>query len=299
MRLTAAAAFVTLSGCLAHAAAPAVTAIPPMAAPATQAADLAFTRRIDRFEALVSAPRPAAFMSEYLDVQPGQAPGLARPHAVIHIVYSDPLFFAGTGDAVLPTSSAVLDFLAETLKSDIPDTRLTLLIHTDAHGPDAADDDVSLRRARGILQALIARGIDPAALSAVVIGKRQPIAPNMTPQGATRNRRVEFLVSANLDANLAVVRLRPIDRSFLATNGAPAPTMLKTTAQVMRPEIDAAGKGDRGARITMRPTGTIELLPASYNPGPSPIPRQPILREGASNWPDPPEPPDAPMPHSN
>jgi len=233
-------------------------------------------------------------MSEYLDVQPGQAPGLVRPCAVFHIVYSEHLFFAASGDGLLPASSSLLDALAKTMKSDVPALKLTLLIHTDARSSEKLNDDASLQRTRNILAALIGRGIDPAALSAVVIGKRQPIAPNMTTQTAIRNRRVEFLFSPDLDANLAVVRLRPIDRGFLAAKGAPASLKPETKVQVMRPEA-----GPPGAEIVMRPAGTIELRSASDNPGPSPIPRQPILREGASNWPDPPEPPDTPVPKPN
>jgi outer membrane protein OmpA-like peptidoglycan-associated protein len=294
--IAAAAALVVLAGCTPPSMAPAVKATPRSAAPTGQSADIEFSRRVERFEGLISAPHPAAFMSEYLDVQPGQAPGLVRPLAVIHIVYDERLFFAGAGNVLRPQSSALLDLWAKAIKQDAPGVRLTLLIHTDAHGSEKFDDDMSSQRAGNILQALIDRGIAPAALSAVVIGKRQPIANNMTAQSAMRNRRVEFLFSIDLDANLAVVRLHPIDRAFLTAKGAPVAPESKTNVQVMRPEFAAAGYGGSGARIVMRPAGMIELQAAADHPGPSPIPRQPILREGASNWPDPPEPPDSPAP---
>jgi len=276
--------------------APEVKATPRSAAPTGQPADNEFPKRVDRFEGLISAPHPAAFMSEYLDVQPGQATGLVRPLAVFHIVYDERLLFAGVSNVPRPQSSTLLDLWAKAIKQDVPGIRLTLLIHTDAHGTERFDDDVSLQRAGNIIQALIDRGIDPTALSAVVIGKRQPIANNVTAHSAMRNRRVEILFSIDLDANLAVVRLRPIDRAFLATKGAPAATESATNVQVMRPEFAGADHGGSSARIVMRPAGTIELQEATDNPGPSTIPRQPILREGASNWPDPPEPPDAPVP---
>jgi len=44
--------------------------------------------------------------------------------------------------------------------------------------------------------ALVARGIDPARLTAVGIGPDRPIADNGTPQGRSRNRRVEILLSS-------------------------------------------------------------------------------------------------------
>jgi outer membrane protein OmpA-like peptidoglycan-associated protein len=294
MRIAAVTAFVALAGCTPAPTMPEVKSAPPASAPTGQSADIEFSSRVERFEGLISVPHPAAFMSEYLDVQPGQAPALLRPLAVIHIVYDERLFFAAVGNVPRPQSAALLDLWAKAIKQDVPGVRLTLLVHTDAHATEKHDDDVSLQRARLILQALINRGIDPAALSGVVIGKRQPIANNMTGQSATRNRRVEFLFSTDLNANLAVVRLHPIDRVFLTISGAPAAIAPNTNVRVMRPEHD-----NSSARIVMRPAGTIALQTPTDNPGPSPIPRQPILREGASNWPDPPELPDAPLPNSN
>ncbi|HYZ22662.1 MAG TPA: OmpA family protein, partial [Rhodopila sp.] len=95
---------------------------------------------------------------------------------------------------------------SDRIRRDAPGWHLTVLGHTDATGSDAYNMDLSRRRAAKVLRALVDRGLDPSQLSAVAIGKRQPIADNRTEAGRARNRRVEFLMSRCLEANLGVVR---------------------------------------------------------------------------------------------
>jgi hypothetical protein len=112
--------------------------------------------------------------------------------------------------------------------------------------------DLSRRRAAKVLRALVDRGLDPSLLSAVAIGKRQPIADNRTEAGRARNRRVEFLVSRCLDANLDVVR----------QNGGTG------SAQVLRLDRDyqVAAVG----AVMLHPlTPAAAATPAPLRPGPS------------------------------
>ncbi|HEY1412485.1 MAG TPA: OmpA family protein, partial [Rhodopila sp.] len=67
-----------------------------------------------------------------------------------------------------------------------------------------------------VLHALVTRGMDPNRLTAVAIGKRQPVADNATPEGRARNRRVEFLISKCLAANLNILAGVTRERTFLA-----------------------------------------------------------------------------------
>jgi len=229
-------------------------------------------------------------MLEHLDLQPGQLASITRPYAVVHVVFSERAFFVGAGDVSRPESSSLLDLLAENMKHDLPTIRLTLLSHTDASGAAPDNDELSLRRASTIFQALIKRGVNQSELTAVVIGGRQPLTANVSTSGKMLNRRLEILISGDLDANLAVIRLRPINRRFIAT----APAGAQSVAQIMAPELAGTGHYDPRAPSTaqkgdlvMRRIGEIDLQPASDNAGPSPIPRKPILREDDSSWPDP------------
>lgn len=290
LRPAAAAALLALAGWAAPPTEPAVRGTPPALAVSTQSSDLAFARRLDRFLRFASLPGQARPMLEHLDLQPGQLDSITRPYAVVHVVFSERAFFVGAGDLPRPESSALLDLLAENMKQDVPNVRLTLLSHTDASGSTTYNDELSLRRARNVFQALIDRGVNRGELTAVVIGGRQPFTANGTPSGKMLNRRLEILISGNLDANLAVIRLRPINRRLIAT----APAATRSVAQIMAPEFAGTGHNNPGVPgaaqrddLVMRRTGGIDLQPASDRPGSSPIPRKPILREDDSSWPDP------------
>jgi hypothetical protein len=91
-------------------------------------------------------------------------------------------------------------------------------------------------------------------MSTVAIGKRQPIAPNITPEGRARNRRVEFLVSASVEANLAAIRLRDVPASFFQLEPSQAPRRPSDSVQVL--------KAEPAASSTIGPS-TVELVPAN------------------------------------
>ncbi len=289
----AAASFLALTGPASAQSVPATTH-PPVVAAAAQLTDRALSIRVERLRRVVSAELPNGPTLEHLDVQPGQAQGVSRPSAVIHFTVGEDVFFKAGGVAPRVESYPLLDHLAQAMKQDLPEAKLTILNHTDVRGSEKSNDDLSRQRAGSIIGALIERGANPAELSAVVIGDRQPIAPSTMEEGGRRNRRIEFLISSSLDANLAVIRLRPVNRALLKARGVPETVKAAATAQVVRPDIAAPRPSVAPAKsdVVMSEIKTISLQTASENPGPSPIPRKPLLREGESNWPDPPEPPD-------
>ena len=65
--------------------------------------------------------------------------------------------------------------------------------HTDGIGSDAANLDLSRRRAAAVKTALVKRyGIAADRLSTGGFGESQPKADNATPEGRALNRRVEL-----------------------------------------------------------------------------------------------------------
>lgn len=66
--------------------------------------------------------------------------------------------------------------------------------HTDAQGNDASNRALSQKRAQAVVDALVARGVSAARLSAVGRGEGEPIALNSTAQGRAKNRRVLLLL---------------------------------------------------------------------------------------------------------
>jgi OOP family OmpA-OmpF porin len=66
--------------------------------------------------------------------------------------------------------------------------------HTDNIGTDAANLDLSRRRADAVRQALTSRyRVDAAKLTAAGFGAARPKEPNDTAEGRARNRRVELV----------------------------------------------------------------------------------------------------------
>jgi outer membrane protein OmpA-like peptidoglycan-associated protein len=151
---------------------------------------------------------------------------------VVRVVFSERVMFDFDSDMPRPEAMAVIDLVADNMRHDVPDAQLTLLGHTDAIGSDAYNYDLSMRRARNVFRALVDRGCSPEQLSTVAIGKNQPIAPNDTEVGRLLNRRVEFLISANQGANLAVVQSQNINPEYLRVDVRPA-----THVPVLKPVV--------------------------------------------------------------
>ena len=75
-----------------------------------------------------------------------------------------------------------------------PTFRILIEGHTDNVGSAALNMRLSLSRAEAVKTYLTERGIDGERIIAKGYGLTQPVAPNTTPQGRQKNRRVEFTI---------------------------------------------------------------------------------------------------------
>ena len=177
------------------------------------------------------------------------------------------------------------------MKGDVPDAALTVLGHTDAIGTDAYNIALSRRRAESVMAALAARGVNPAQLSEVAIGKRQPIAPNDTAAGRALNRRVEFLISPALSANLAAVQQYVASESYFETRQpigvrqrrpAQVAARLSSVANVYQFKPAAAPQQMTNPDdASLRPLGGLTLSPASK----APVVPAPLASDSAASHP--------------
>lgn len=83
------------------------------------------------------------------------------------------LYYAFDSDTILPESKASLDELYKILV-DNPSISIRLSAHTDRVGSDAYNEALSLRRAKRVVEALQAYGIDPTRIEAEGLGSRAP-----------------------------------------------------------------------------------------------------------------------------
>ena len=103
------------------------------------------------------------------------------------------IYFDVNKDIVKPESYGTLKSIADVLTEN-PDVKVQIVGHTDADGNDAANLDLSQRRAASVKKELVKTfGIDAARLSTDGKGESQPVAANDTPSNKALNRRVEFI----------------------------------------------------------------------------------------------------------
>ena len=67
--------------------------------------------------------------------------------------------------------------------------------HTDSIGSDEYNLKLSEQRADAVRDYLVQQAVPPGAVTAVGLGKADPVASNDNPAGRQRNRRVELVVS--------------------------------------------------------------------------------------------------------
>ena len=79
-----------------------------------------------------------------------------------------------------------------------PDLRLQIEGHTDSIGGDEYNEVLSEKRAESVRGYLVSSGIRPDRVTAVGLGKADPVADNSTAEGRKLNRRVELVVSGDV-----------------------------------------------------------------------------------------------------
>ncbi len=89
-------------------------------------------------------------------------------------------------------SQKIIDQIFEMLKNN-PSLKVSIEGHTDNVGNSASNQTLSDNRAKSVMNALIAKGIDKNRLSAKGWGQTKPIADNTTDEKKAKNRRVEIV----------------------------------------------------------------------------------------------------------
>ncbi len=101
--------------------------------------------------------------------------------------------FASGQSKLKPEARANLQRVVEFVNR-FPDKNVLIEGHTDSQGSANLNQVRSQKRAEAVREALIQDGVSAARLSAVGLGKDQPVADNGSAEGRARNRRVEIVV---------------------------------------------------------------------------------------------------------
>jgi tetratricopeptide (TPR) repeat protein len=113
------------------------------------------------------------------------------------------LFDSGKAE-LKPRGYEAIQKAATAIRRRYPDSVIVIAGHTDnqklATGAKFKDNqELSLARAKAVMNYLVQNGMDSSKLSVVGYGETKPIASNSTKEGMAKNRRVELVVSGVMD----------------------------------------------------------------------------------------------------
>src|SRR5215216_3814902 len=113
----------------------------------------------------------------------------------IQVTFASGLLFDFDSDVVRSAAQTNLRNLATSLDK-YPGSELLIAGHTDSVGTDSYNVALSQRRAESAAAYLAEQGVDRARLSSRGLGEDEPVAPNDSDAGRSRNRRVEVAMYA-------------------------------------------------------------------------------------------------------
>ena len=107
---------------------------------------------------------------------------------------SGAIYFETDSDVIKSESFELLDEIGRVLQRVPEIKKVSIEGHTDAQGSARYNKQLSTRRVRSVRAYLEGRGVASGRLAVVGFGEAKPIAPNTTPEGRAKNRRVEFRI---------------------------------------------------------------------------------------------------------
>jgi len=106
----------------------------------------------------------------------------------------DRLLFDTNSATLQPQSQEQLNNIIAIMKA-YPNMHAKIGAYTDNTGDPAANQTLSENRAKNVMDAIVAGGIDPSRLESNGYGDQYPVADNSTPEGRAQNRRIALLVT--------------------------------------------------------------------------------------------------------
>jgi outer membrane protein OmpA-like peptidoglycan-associated protein len=136
-------------------------------------------------------------VGNYLDKRARELEQLAETqkteHGLLLNLRSELLF--ETDSAVLTEDAIARVSRIGDILAKYPEDRIRIEGHTDSRGPNAYNEQLSLRRAEAVARVLSSRGVAPNQVLVLGMGEEQPVASNDSPAGRSANRRVQLHIA--------------------------------------------------------------------------------------------------------
>lgn len=122
------------------------------------------------------------------------AASIRRDANVLAVTFKSDVLFDSGSAALKPGGYQEINRVAQVL-TQYPETRIMVAGHTDSDGSEAMNQELSVRRAENVRNALVAQGVSAARISTMGFGETQPVADNSTAAGKQLNRRVVITIT--------------------------------------------------------------------------------------------------------
>jgi outer membrane protein OmpA-like peptidoglycan-associated protein len=112
----------------------------------------------------------------------------------ILVKLKEDLLFNTGSDVLKPAALDDLTALGDVL-AKYPQDRIQILGFTDSTGSEQFNAELSKKRAEAVRKILVSRGVSEQQAVAIGMGEQSPVASNDTPEGRSKNRRVELHIA--------------------------------------------------------------------------------------------------------
>ncbi len=123
-----------------------------------------------------------------------EAAAVRREGELLAITLKGDVSFDLDSDVVRPGLYNELDRIAQIMVK-YPQTSILVEGHTDSTGSEAYNQQLSERRASGVKNHLVQRGVETSRVNVLGYGESRPVVTNATPEGRQMNRRVEIRIN--------------------------------------------------------------------------------------------------------
>lgn len=138
-----------------------------------------------------------AGVGNYLDRQAAELAKIAetrRTEQGIVTKLKGDLLFASNSSSLSGQGGSNVQQIGRIIRK-YPKDRLFIVGHTDSEGSDGYNMTLSNKRAKSVVDQLIAAGVPRSSIQYAGRGEAEPISSNKTRQGRSNNRRVEIQIS--------------------------------------------------------------------------------------------------------
>ncbi|MBL0947482.1 OmpA family protein [Brevundimonas sp.] len=176
---------------------------------------------------------------------------------VLRVSFSERTFFDTAQWRILPTGLRAVEAVAAAARGEAPDVAIFVAGHTDNVGGDEYNQNLSVRRADAVSEAMMRFGVGDVALWRVGFGESAPLYANDSDVNRSYNRRVEFLFGARVEPVVHVLSGQREEQVCISSNVAesrrclvelPARTTFVATQATRRP-IGVGGDGRVSAPV--------------------------------------------------